>query len=377
MSTPIALMLGAGLGFSEQSASAQAAEAYMSGVVRDFRSSHADFGQDLGIGYGHVAGNVELAQSAIGKPTLSGTGYFVSTQWRDQSTAAIAPHLFSNGTGSVQLVTGPTMNGNPTFDTYNSQLGPYGGVNIGPAPAVQTGSTMPLITIPTGLPPLVNEVILTGNGTTILSADIHCNDFRIQNNHTVTISGDVIIFCEQDFRVNNNSEIIIPAGSSLTVYARDNIEFTNNVDVNMSSPDHSRLTIYNLGTEEVRLWNRAFIYATIISPFAQFHGTNNTDFYGTIVAQTIQLDNSAGLHLDLGGAMNVCGTLLSDTAGSAGGGSSASITSSATFQEWFTDVLGTNLSLTHTITLVRNASGIYEYQDSSFYPINDRLYGNE
>lgn len=371
------LILGLGFVFSQSANAAPQATAYMVGTVRDFTSSHPDFGQDTGIGYGHVAGNVGLAQSASGKPLLAGVGYLVNTQWRDRSASAIAPHLYSNGAGMLQLVMTPNLSGHPTFDTYDSADGPYGGANVGSTPGVQTGATMPTITVPTGLPPLIDEAVYSGNGNSTIAADIHCNKFEIKNNHTVTISGDVTIMCEQDFLVNNHGSIIIPDGSSLTVYARDKIEFTNNVDINLSSPDHSKLVIYNLGFREVRLWNHASIYAEIISPFAQFHGTNNTDFYGTIEALTIQLDNSAGLHLDLAGSVDACNTLLSDTAGSAGSASTANVTSSTTFNEWFTEVLGTNLALNHSITLTRNASGVYEYIDNSFYPINDRLFGNE
>lgn len=372
------LLLGLGLTIFEQVASAQTTEARLVGIVRDFRSTHPDFAQDFGVGYGHVAGNVNLTQSSRGKPLLSGGGFFVNSQWRNQTAFPIAPHLFASASSAVQLVTGPTLNGNPTFDTYNSLIGPYDTTtNSGPSPLVQTGSAMPVIAIPAGLPPLGPDVTYTGNGSSTLSTDIHCNDFRIQNNHTLTISGNVIIFCEQDFRINNYGELIIPVGSSLTVYARDDIEFTNNVNVNMTPPGHTRLTIYNLGTDEVRLWNRAFIYATIISPFAQFHGTNNTEFYGSITAQTIQLDNSAGLHLDMPASITACGTTLNDTAGLSGGPANANVTSSSSFDDWFNDALGTNLSMSYSITLVLNNNGVYEFMDNAFYPIDDALFGNE
>ena len=40
----------------------------------------------------------------------------------------------------------------PVLDTFNSMLGPYGGGNVGPAPTFQSGSTMPSVTPPGGLP---------------------------------------------------------------------------------------------------------------------------------------------------------------------------------------------------------------------------------
>ena len=141
--------------------------------------------------------------------------------------------------------------------------------------------------------------------------------------------------------------------------------------------DPYRLVIYNMGLSEVLFHNYAAVYAQVFSPFAQVHAKNDVDFYGTIEALTIQLDNIAGLHLDQPGTMSVCGTAINDTAGSSGGLSSANITSSSTFDEWFTDVLGTNLSVNHSITLTLNENGIYEYLDNAFYPVDDRLFGNE
>src|SRR5262249_12646641 len=49
----------------------------------------------------------------------------------------------------------------------------------------------------------------------------------------------------------------------------------------------------------------------------------------------------------------------------------------SSFVAWYSDVLGTNLSAMHAIDLVRNASGIYEYIDDAFYPIDNQLFGNE
>ncbi|MHC5115193.1 MAG: fibro-slime domain-containing protein, partial [Planctomycetota bacterium] len=48
-----------------------------------------------------------------------------------------------------------------------------------------------------------------------------------------------------------------------------------------------------------------------------------------------------------------------------------------TFAQWYKDIWGTNLSGYHTIMLVNNGSGVYEFIDDTFFPIDDRLFGNE
>lgn len=59
------------------------------------------------------------------------------------------------------------------------------------------------------------------------------------------------------------------------------------------------------------------------------------------------------------------------------------VESAATFNQWFRDVNGINLSKPHTITLAKNADGMYEYSDRTdpsmdggFFPINGQLFGN-
>lgn len=55
------------------------------------------------------------------------------------------------------------------------------------------------------------------------------------------------------------------------------------------------------------------------------------------------------------------------------------ITSEETFNQWYNDVEGINLSTTISLPFVETSSGsgIYSYQNSSFFPIDNELFGNE
>jgi fibro-slime domain-containing protein len=69
-----------------------------------------------------------------------------------------------------------------------------------------------------------------------------------------------------------------------------------------------------------------------------------------------------------------------DYVGSGGGSEAAGgIDSATSFAQWYTDVAGTNMSAPYTITLTETTpgSGIYTYTDSSFFPIDGQLFGNE
>ncbi len=58
---------------------------------------------------------------------------------------------------------------------------------------------------------------------------------------------------------------------------------------------------------------------------------------------------------------------------------SGAITSPATFAQWYDDVSGVNLTTTSPLTLTEtfSGSGIYAYSNSSFFPIDGQLFGNE
>ena len=52
------------------------------------------------------------------------------------------------------------------------------------------------------------------------------------------------------------------------------------------------------------------------------------------------------------------------------------ITNAADFNEWYNDTSGVNLSKPFSLTLSKNADGMYHYSTDAFFPINNELYGN-
>jgi fibro-slime domain-containing protein len=76
---------------------------------------------------------------------------------------------------------------------------------------------------------------------------------------------------------------------------------------------------------------------------------------------------------------------LGDRKGTKGGASAGGIASAASFNKWFTDVPGTNMSAPLSITLNRQADGSYVFDDKTdpqymalggFFPIDGQLFGN-
>jgi fibro-slime domain-containing protein len=72
-----------------------------------------------------------------------------------------------------------------------------------------------------------------------------------------------------------------------------------------------------------------------------------------------------------------CGNVVDDRLGLYGESGTGAMTSADSFGQWFDDVLGTNLSIEHTLTLTRNGDGVYEYMTDSFFPADNRVFGNQ
>ncbi len=352
------------------------------GTVRDFRTMHPDFGLSLGAVGSHAAGNVELLPDANSKPVFAGSGALVNTQYYEKNANEIAPHMYAapgGGTGSITLVKPIGINNSPTIDTYDPSLGPYDPVtNSGPMPDIVSGATMPTVPAwPGGLPNL-GDVEVKGNGTTILSSSFRCTKFVLQDGRDLIIQGDVTIVANDLFNIENNTEILLDPGATLTVYVRKDGIIKNNVSINTNTADHTRVVIYNVSNDkEFVIENDTFTYATLISPDAPIMIKNNAEFFGSITADSLAVENIAGVHIaGAGGAGATCAN-LADLAGGMGSASSGNITDSFTFSQWFRTNPLVNAATTIPMTFFAAGGGVLEFDEADFAPIDNELYGNE
>ena len=353
----------------------------LTGIVRDFRQAHADFDVVPLGGNGHYAGNIDLTLGSEDRPAFVGGGFKLESQWRNSGGQPIAPHLYrpsgAEGGDTVSVVEDPILLDEPTVDTFDSSLGPYGGSNVGPAPTFDVGAPMPVLTEPTSLGPHVRNYIFDGAGTTTLDNDLHCDKFLIGNGHILTVSGSVTVLVEEEFTVQNYAKVEIMPGSSLALYVKKDATVQDSAEVNYNTANPSRLMIFNLGYLPFNLQNESHLYGQLQSPAAELLVQNNAHFYGRFIGELLHVKNEGGFHFDTNTGPTMCGDELADEAGAPGMVSNGAITSPDTFSEWYRDILGSNLSMHHSITLIRDDAGVYEYLDNAFYPADGRLLGNE
>lgn len=60
-----------------------------------------------------------------------------------------------------------------------------------------------------------------------------------------------------------------------------------------------------------------------------------------------------------------------------GGAGTATTHGAANFDQWYNDVGGVNLSMPYNLVLTDVGGGIYRYENTSFFPIDGLLFGNE
>jgi fibro-slime domain-containing protein len=419
------------------SAAGQPAFVDLTGVVRDFKSSHPDFNVDSGT-TGHYAGNVALAADIGGRPVYTGGGYRVATEWTDGDGRNIAPHLFGVAAGScasapigahataniwignqsevrgyvygsiapgdVPVVITTNQTGSGECEVIgNSEI--WGDILVGPgadpANVVRTtpngyiyGSTgtlpapipVPDVVLPTDLGPSIGDLVYS-SGVNQITTDLHVSSLTITSSARVVVpSGShVTILVDGNLLINANADptngLFVEPDASLELYttADSDVDILSSRLVAVNG-DPSLIHFYKPGeasgsvnSRDIDLrGNGSRMNCIAIAPGADLEMTQSSEFWGNFIGREVDLENRCMLYLD----MSAPGGAAGDTAGVAGlaGGS---VDSAETFGQWFTRALGENLSRPHTITMTRVGSGVYEYLDDAFYPINGLLYGNE
>ncbi|MHC5023153.1 MAG: fibro-slime domain-containing protein [Planctomycetota bacterium] len=425
----VSFLLPRTLLLSTVSAQAGPDEYTLTGLLRDFSSTHVDFNVVPDHGYGHYAGSIAPTLPTITRrPVFVGGGSVVAAQWLDALGRPIAPHLFDRISPAGSCLTVPgimtsgliDLNNQGAVDSFDSRLGPYGGGNVGSDALIATNSTDPAMILsqnssevhgsvlggpggvmtdiftaqpscvltgttgtldfadpiepvaaPFGMGPSEGDLVLTP-GTTIVDADRHVGRLDLPTDAVLHVTGDVTMLCEGDL-VADRAQVLVDG--TLNLYVKGNIDITTS-PFNMESGDPGRLRLVKIGPGTITaLGNDSLIAGRIIAPEANLTVRQGSQIFGTFLGESLTLDNSAYFHVDVAYSGPV--SFSPDTAGAAGPVSSGAITSAGSFNQWFDDIVPLNRSKLHTITMTRDDDGIYEHLDSTFYPVDDMLLGNE
>jgi hypothetical protein len=255
-----------------------------------------------------------------------------------------SPPLFDYG---IFGNTSVTLANNALINSYDSELGAYGGANIhqngntgtnatgyggitlgnnaviqglansgyqsdpnqvivqghgseitGEKAALDAAKEMPSVPPPTGLPSRGN-LTASGTGTTISQSGQY-NNFSLNINARVTVTADVTLYITGTFTLNNNAEFRVNPGCSVTLYFGGNWNINNNSRINNITTDPASLVMYGTDTftGTKTFCNNTVTYAAIYFPRADIILSNNGAIFGSIVANSIYQNNNAPIHYD-------------------------------------------------------------------------------
>ncbi|PKK83911.1 MAG: hypothetical protein CVT49_05660 [candidate division Zixibacteria bacterium HGW-Zixibacteria-1] len=117
--------------------------------------------------------------------------------------------------------------------------------------------------------------------------------YAFQSSGTVTLSDGTYYF--SSIILKNSAELIIAPGAEVKIYVTGDIEIKNSGGVNVGGTPGDLMF---LSQGDIVLKNSGELSAIFYSPDGDGDLRNSADFYGSIVAKTIVVHNSAAFHYD-------------------------------------------------------------------------------
>lgn len=160
-------------------------------------------------------------------------------------------------------------------------------------------ATMPSLSPPGGLPADLGNVTYS-SGTVIINTDLHFTDLTLSGDATVRIQGDVRIHVNDDFRMYNNSRVILDPGATLSLWLDDSIELRDNAQLNADSSATDRLTVYVYGNNERFRMRNSSVMAASVFVEGDFRMDDDAEFYGRVLAgDDVEMYANSVLHADI------------------------------------------------------------------------------
>ncbi len=178
------------------------------------------------------------------------------------------------------------------------------GIQIDPT-RVSTGfsADLPVVTAP------LDGTTIARVGATLGTAGQatkwRCPSIALSGNETLTILGDVTLVLTaatgRALDITGNASIIIPDGSTLTLYVEGNVLIAGN-GLGNANVRPATCAIWGIGAansgQDIKVAGNGALKAVVYAPNAAVTINGNGDVMGAIVGQTITFTGNAGFHYD-------------------------------------------------------------------------------
>ncbi len=296
-------------------------------------------------GDGNVDGDGDLADDATDPLTLTVTGEYSGVT----HVIHVTVHPTSSGAGKSVTATTSVYMKDGTIDSFNSNIGPYGGSNIGQDAVVTTNSTSSGTvdlnstatikgTVKVGVGGDPAQVIAADDGVTItggtgtlseegtvesiappdlganqgdvvyengvhtLSQDVHSAKFYVKNDAVLKISGDRRVVCER-LVISDLAQVKFSPKATLTVWA-DQSTFSGTSRTNLDTGDPSRFTLYAQTSDIIDVQDSVQVYGQVVAEEGMLWVTNFAEFFGGFSGESLKVTGEGQFHHDVAGVDN-------------------------------------------------------------------------
>lgn len=141
------------------------------------------------------------------------------------------------------------------------------------------------------------QLKLSGSATQTLDSDAEWNKVQLGGSSTLVIDGDVTVLINNTIQIDDQAQIEILPGSSLTMYVRNAFDIVGSAKVNAQAGIPASLRIYMIGTNKnLRIEDGAVVYAVVENPDGDIVISEGCEFFGKIKAR--RLEGEGRIHMD-------------------------------------------------------------------------------
>lgn len=209
----------------------------------------------------------------------------------------------SNADPCIKLSNSAEIFGNatsgPESDPESSIVTNDSSVIYGEKKAFSESQELVSVSTPQGLPTRGSYDLASG-GNVDISESGEYSSFILRANSSVTITSNVTLYIAGIFEMNSNSYFNIADGVNATIYFGSSFSMASNSAINNSTKDPTTLAI--LGTDsftgEMNWPANTNFWGVVYVPRATINMTTNENFYGSLVANNINMNSTGQIHYD-------------------------------------------------------------------------------
>jgi len=142
--------------------------------------------------------------------------------------------------------------------------------------------------------PNVGNVTLNHSDTDTFDADQTINKLTVQDTATLTLSGSITLVVSE-LVVRDDARILVDSGAAVKLYVTDKLALSGDAAINVGgNPD--RLMIYYVGDGDMTQSGDAQLCAKLVAPDARVSLSDDAEFFGSILAKQLKLEDDAQAH---------------------------------------------------------------------------------